>query len=220
MKPFEKKYPRQPQESYFTPAWVTETLLLNWQPIAGSAIYDPACGDGGLLAPMSAAGHDCAGSDLRGYPHTMDWGAPPRLGVDFLDRQNRDVAKLIEALSTARRPLTIYANPPYGHCCATALAFVRRALELTQPSGGSVVMLLPFAFDAAKERRDIFCQHPARPVKLVLLDRIRWANVDQKAAGPTKNHALFIWEWDPARRPLMRGRTIYARRGEKAMEAA
>jgi hypothetical protein len=55
-------------------------------------------------------------------------------------------------------------------------------------------MLLPMAFDAAKGRRDLFELLPFK-MKLTLLDRIRWENIEQMKAGPSSNHTWFVWDW-------------------------
>jgi hypothetical protein len=86
----------------------------------------------------------------------------------------------------------IATNPPYN----IADKIVRHALALTKPNMGRVAMLLPMAFDCAKGRVDIFRDHPAFDRKLVLMRRIRWANLPQSKAGPSMNHAWFVWKWD------------------------
>ena len=85
----------------------------------------------------------------------------------------------------------IVTNPPYG----LADEFCYRALELTESCDGKVAMLLPHAFDAAKGRIDIFRDCSAFKAKYTLLRRIRWANLEQKAAGPSTNHAWYVWDW-------------------------
>ncbi|MGH9552146.1 MAG: hypothetical protein ACRD3W_22355 [Terriglobales bacterium] len=87
--------------------------------------------------------------------------------------------------------MSIITNPPYER----AHDFISHALDLTQPISGRVAMLLPMAFDCAKTRRSIFAQHPAFCRKLVLTKRVRWANLEQKTAGPSMNHAWFVWDW-------------------------
>ena len=144
-------YQRMPQEAYFTPEWVPQTLLLNWQPVDGSLIWDPACGAGHMLAPFYQQGHECAGSDLSAYADRQEFGNRPQTGIDFLDHNNPAVMEIVQRGTALGRALTIVSNPPYGHSYATGVAFARWALRLTRSSGGSVVMLFPFAFDAAME---------------------------------------------------------------------
>ena len=92
--------------------------------------------------------------------------------------------------TTARAIIT---NPPYN----LADQFVRHAIELMRPVNGSVAMLLPLAWSTAKSRRDIFADSPIFRQKLELTRRIRWANLEQKASGPSQNHAWYVWDWGP-----------------------
>ncbi len=103
----------------------------------------------------------------------------------------------------------IATNPPYGK---EAEKIVRHALHVTKLAGsvtgggGSVAMLLPHAWDTAKTRKDLFTTAPFY-AKLTLTRRIRWENLDQKAAGPSSNHAWYVWDWDW---PENDGRMLYA----------
>jgi hypothetical protein len=62
-------------------------------------------------------------------------------------------------------------------------------------------MLLPHAFDAAKNRVDLW-EQPFK-AKYTLTKRIRWDNIEQKKNGPSSNHAWFVWDRDFARPPFM-----------------
>ena len=84
----------------------------------------------------------------------------------------------------------IATNPPYGR---EAEKIVRHALHLTELAEGSVAMLLPHAWDCAKGRVDLWSYPFA--CKIVLTRRIRWENLVQKAAGPSMNHAWYVWKW-------------------------
>jgi len=91
-----------------------------------------------------------------------------------------------------RRPEGINAvitNPPYS----TATEFIDHALELMEPVGGAVAMLLRTDFDHAKSRRRLFAEHPAFAKKLVLTKRIQW--FEDSKSSPSFNHAWFIWDW-------------------------
>jgi len=96
----------------------------------------------------------------------------------------------------------IITNPPYK----LADAFVDRALMLTA-GDGVVAMLLPVAWDSAKTRRRFFADHAAFRCKLVLTSRIQWFDPppaqsgQPKPAGPSENHAWFIWDWAWRGRP-------------------
>jgi hypothetical protein len=95
------------------------------------------------------------------------------------------------AMETSPTPW-IATNPSYGRA---AEPIVRHALKLTQPRAGHVAMLLPHAWDTAKGRTDLFQTLPFK-TKITLTQRIRWTNLPQKAAGPSTNHAWFVWDWD------------------------
>ena len=83
----------------------------------------------------------------------------------------------------------IVTNPPYGKRGELAEAFIRHALELETPIAA---FLLKVDYDSAKTRRDIFRDCPYFAGKIVLLDRIVWFE-RKGAAGPSENHAWFIW---------------------------
>jgi hypothetical protein len=87
----------------------------------------------------------------------------------------------------------IVTNPPYGAGGKLAERFVRHALSAAR-GGYKVAMLLPMGFDAAKGRIDIFRDCPTFHCKIVLLTRIRWENLAQKKAGPSQNHAWYVWD--------------------------
>ena len=101
-------------------------------------------------------------------------------------------------LSATRAPGDPVTNPPFN----LAEKFIRHALSLTKLSGGKVAMLLPLAYDPAKTRRDLFETRPFK-AKYTLTKRIRWENLEQKAAGPSQNHAWFVWDWKHMGGPFM-----------------
>jgi hypothetical protein len=70
-----------------------------------------------------------------------------------------------------------------------ACAFVRHALA---SSVGLVAMLLKVDFDSAKTRIGLFRDNPRFAGKVVLLNRIVWFE-PEGAAGPSENHAWFVW---------------------------
>ena len=102
--------------------------------------------------------------------------------------------------ASSRTAPAIITNPPFDR----ADEFVRHALKLTEPELGKVAMLLPISFDTAKGRKDIFADHPAFARKLILTRRIRWANIPQMAAGPSMNHAWYVWCWRHVGPPTLR----------------
>lgn len=85
---------------------------------------------------------------------------------------------------------SVVTNPPFS----SSQLFVTRALNLTKAQHGKVAMLLPVNWDCAKGRVDLFLRYPLK-AKYILTQRIRWENLEQKKAGPSTNHAWFVWDW-------------------------
>ena len=112
--------------------------------------------------------------------------APVNATADFMELYDADLC------------FDIVTNPPFN----LSEKFVRHALKLTEPHGKKVAMLLPMAWDAAKTRRDLF-ENPPFKAKYTLTTRIRWENLEQKKAGPSNNHAWFVWDWSYEGRPFL-----------------
>lgn len=93
-------------------------------------------------------------------------------------------------LARTEWPGNVVTNPPFS----LAEEFIRHSLDLAKPVCGKVAMLLPHAYDTAKGRVDLFCHLPFK-CKYTLTKRIRWENLEQKKAGPSTNHAWFVWDW-------------------------
>ncbi len=91
-------------------------------------------------------------------------------------------------------PLDIITNPPHSH--PLAVEFVRHALSITKEHRCKVALLLPFAWDTAPRRVDLFRNNEIFKAKYALTKRIRWENIMQKPAGPSANFAWFVWDWD------------------------
>lgn len=166
-------YVRMDGDRYYTPGWVTEALL-SVETFEGG-VWDPAAGAGHILAALPTA-IPTNGTDI----------APDGAGIreaDFLQ------------VKVPGRWANIVTNPPYGVQSRLAVQFIEQALRLTRPHGGKVAMLLKVGFDSASGRRHLFADHPAFAAEHVLTRRIRWANLEQKASGPTENHSWFVWDW-------------------------
>lgn len=168
-------FDRIPGDRYFTPAWVTEALL-TVERFPGP-ILDPCAGDGGILDALGTV--DCHGADIESP-------SVPRADIVIRDFFANDPIPAFASIIT---------NPPYGSRGTLAVAFIRRSLQLTKPVFGKVAMLLRVDFDSAKNRREIFGDHPAFAGKYTLTQRIRWVNLPQSDSGPTDNHAWFVWDW-------------------------
>jgi hypothetical protein len=104
-------------------------------------------------------------------------------------------------LKTRAMPVGVDAlvtNPPYGKQGKLAEAFIRHALELEVPHIG---MLLPVDFDSALTRAPLFDREAYFAGKIVLLRRIKWF---PGSAGPSTNHAWFLWRSGTGELPMIR----------------
>jgi hypothetical protein len=167
------QYERIAGEKYFTPIWVTEALL-SVETFTGG-IWDPFAGDGRILAALPP--------DMPSFGSDIAPDADGIMAMDFFDMKAGAVWS------------NIVSNPPYGKQSRLAVRCIEHALDLTQPLGGKVAMLLKVGFDSASGRRHLFADHPAFAAEYRLTRRIRWTNFEQKEAGPTENHSWMVWDW-------------------------
>jgi hypothetical protein len=99
-------------------------------------------------------------------------------------------------------PFDIVTNPPGGLQGRKAVAFIDRALAITQPWAGKVAMLLGRDFDSGRTRAHLFRDHPAFATTLALLDRITW--FEPRKGSSSANHAWFLWDWRHRGEPVVR----------------
>lgn len=211
----ESGYERQPRDHYATPAWVTRVLLADleaqkWAPKANASrtknVWEPAAGNRAMADVLREAGFAVTATDIMpGYQ-----------------------VKENDFLADAYVPFDcswIITNPPYACETGGAMGFIRRGLEIIRERNGLLALLLPVDFDSAKTRALFFGECLEFKRKLVLYDRIEWfdraaenakikaENVERRKrgekplkliAGPSQNHAWFIWNADLAH---MRPRT-------------
>ena len=168
-------YERVDGDFYATPSWVVHALLRRVS--FRSFIFDPCCGQKHIIEA-------CAQFNVAAF------GADLATGADFL------------ADTCDYR--TIVTNPPYGSGGRLAQAFIERALQQTARQCGQVAMLLQIDFDSGSSRRHLFENNKSFQQKIVLTKRIRWANLEQKKAGPSKNHAWFVWDHANRQTPVIR----------------
>ena len=156
-------YERKKNDAYQTPPAAVLPLLVTIP--FNRKVCDPCSGAGNILKVLKARGHLVGGGDIeRGY--------------DFLNHKFRWPG------------YDVVTNPPFGgRSGKTAVAFVRRAIEVTAPEG-SVAMLLPVDFDSGATRQSIFGMCPFFSAKIVLLNRIRWF----RNQSGSINHAWYIWK--------------------------
>jgi hypothetical protein len=196
-------YPKQERDLYRTPAAVTAALLdhVSFAPV----ILEPACGHGDLVQVAWQRGYSVHASDI--FPI----GVPDARVADFL-----------KGPVPFTGPFDIVSNPPGGMQGRKAVAFIERALAITQPWAGKVAMLLGRDFDSGRTRTHLFRDHPAFAATLVLLDRITW--FEPRKAGSSTNHAWFLWDWTHRGEPVVHYTRLARHRGfyreEKLAEAA
>ena len=165
---------RLPNEFYPTPPEATRALL-SVESFDGD-IWEPACGDGRIAKVLTDHGHAVVSTDLNEY----GFG---EAGVDFL-REREARAK------------HIVTNPPYGYGLADR--FIRRALTLTQWTGGKVAMLLNMSSLCHRQRTDWWREIP--PTRLYAIDDIVCWPEDRYGPPPryfTKHRYIWaVWTHD------------------------
>lgn len=170
------EYERKERDLYETPEWVTEALLPHLSRWRRNAVWEPAAGTGKIARVLAKQFDTVFQWDISG-----EGLASGGLVADFLDFE--EAPDEFEAIIT---------NPPYE----LATEFCERALNLTEPNGGAVAMLLRTDFDHARSRAHLFRENPAFSKKVVLMRRIVWFVEDdgKPKASPSFNHAWYIWD--------------------------
>lgn len=159
------KYPREDHDFYATrDTRPVHALLDLWQPLA--PVWECACGDGAMVAPLRARGLEVIATDL------IDRGCSDgRGGVDFLS-QSQPLAPVV------------ITNPPFK----LAEDFVRHGAAIGLDA---MALLLPADWFAVLERgENLFVDHPPA-AWAPLTRRICWTGQGQ----PTGKHAWGIWSW-------------------------
>lgn len=178
-------FARVPAELYQTPAWVVDALAEHVN-LNGLAIWEPACGEGQMVRALEAHGAHVTATDL------MEHGFEGQADVlDFTDELPAGVPMFFFD--------SIITNPPYGQGGRTAVRFIERGLERLPP-GGLMAMLLSADFDSGSTRAHIFGACRSFAGKVTLRRRIEWFPPEPGQAGPSANHAWFIWERSHLRR--------------------
>ncbi len=173
----ESGYERLADDKYYTPAWVTEALIRQFD-FPWKMIWEPAAGNGAMSTPLAQAGF-----------HVLTTDISPE--AKFVGQSN-----FLEAAALPDDIFTIVTNPPFTH----AKAFVEKALDLTEGYRGIVAMLLRNEWDSASTRMHLF-NHPAFRCKIVLTRRPQW--FPESTTGPRHNFSWFIWDWAHSGKPYM-----------------
>lgn len=172
----ESGYERIEADYYPTPRENVDCALTHVQP--NGLIWEPACGRGDISIRLQEFGHTVYSTDLfdQGY------GCP---GMDFFAQSE---------MPTGHK--SIWTNPPYAateeHPEGLAEAFVRHALDLTEPVKGQVVMFLRNEFDCGKKRMSLFGMPPFHK-KIIVTKRPRW--IEGSTGSPRHSYAWFCWDW-------------------------
>jgi len=159
--------PRDAKDFYPTPPEPTRAIMRAESAALARfpVIWEAACGDGAMMADISAAGHSVVGSDIvdRGC------GAVIRCFYDF-------AAPLAPAIVT---------NPPFQEC--NSGRWIRHALETLGVE--YMALLLPLGWPGAMSRAGLWAAHP--PARVYLM---RW-RIDFTGAGaPPMLNAWFVWD--------------------------
>jgi hypothetical protein len=173
----DKGHPRQAQDFYATPAWVTEVLLRE-VPLP-NGIWEPCCGKGDMSRVLEARGHSVVSTDLvyRGYGEG---------GRDFM-----------KETSLPDGVTAIVTNPPYALYGekGTLHLLVAHALELLRPVGGKLALLVNSQWPYGG-KNSILCRDPAYDISVCLIDRIAFfTGPDGKPPkSPQENHLWAVWD--------------------------
>ncbi|MGL1921966.1 MAG: hypothetical protein OCD03_13160 [Hyphomicrobiales bacterium] len=164
---------------YATPEWAVECLMI--EESFSNRVVEPSSGQGHIADYLMFNGFFVTCIDITDHS-TVD------ICCDFLEF-NIDADNIL-------------TNPPYGNGGRLAVKFIEHSLKSTQVKQGKVAMLLRADFDSGKTRAHLFANCPAFKKKLILTDRIAWANIEQTAT-PSVNHAWFIWDWTNTEPPTI-----------------
>ncbi len=162
-------------EFFPTPPWATRALLHYLAPeIAGTVVWEPACGRGDIVKALREARCEVFGSDVEDYGAGFDV-------VDFLWPGSEAAPGL--------RPDWIVTNPPF----APANQFVEKALEVARQG---VAMFVRLQFLEGQRRYEaIWRRRPARLIGL-FTERvnIHYRRLDPRASGQATAYCWVIWD--------------------------
>jgi hypothetical protein len=170
-------FARVPADLYQTPPWLIDALAEHVN-LNGLCVWEPACGEGQMVRALEAHGAHVTATDLHdhGFEGQIDQ-------FDFVGGEHYVPGFYFDS---------IISNPPYGAQGKVGEAFIAAGLAWI-PSGGLLALLLPVDFDSAKTRARFFGDCPEFAAKIILRRRIAWFEPQPGQAGPSANHAWFIW---------------------------
>lgn len=197
------KYDRAELDFYPSPPDTVHALLQSGRvPEDLDTFWEPACGDGAISSVLKDTRHNVISTDIS------DYGYPEgSAGIDFLKTRvvkgriiphvrsdyRPSVAGLRDDVARLQKPFGIITNPPYNiPYRGISLDFVRKALEVTEPNGGFVAMLLRHEWDSGVQTQEL-TDHPAYAGRVTLRYRPRW--IKGSTGSPRHNYAWFLWDW-------------------------
>lgn len=173
----ESGFARLDNDKYYTEDWCTH-LLCDHVPFTGP-IWEPAAGNGGMASVLCGRSHQMVyATDIAPDNDTVE-------SLDFFSVSSIPYSSCVD----------IVTNPPFD----IAPEFVRHALQLISAHDqGRVWMLLPYDWDAAKTRRDLFLNKGPVPFmgRIQFNRRPYWIGKDESTSSPRKNFAWFGWATD------------------------
>ena len=215
-------YPRSKLDFYPTPRDPIISLLESGEIDTNDTFWEPACGDGAIVKMLVDHCLTVISTDIKYYGFEDGTSGvdflgtivepgkiKPKLTTEFHWEEAFALEGKIQAINSAKT-LSIITNPPYNKPYkGIGLDFLRKALEVTKESGGTVAFLLPHEWDAAKQSNEFVDAFPPFTTKLTLQYRPRWQ--PGSTGSPRHNYAWFIWNWKNA----APARPLYASRPEK-----
>lgn len=160
---------RQALDFFVTPAWAVEALLA--REVFPDTVWEPACGDGAISRPFSAAGYAVRTTDLV----QREFGCG---GVDFLEQESADGIS------------SIVTNPPF----ARWTDFAAHALKL---GVRKVALLSKVTSLEGIGRLRLFTEHSPSRI-WVFSRRVNMHAGDKAGDGPAEIQGIafswFVWE--------------------------
>jgi hypothetical protein len=170
-------------DAYFTrERWLID-VGLDHAPAPEGGDWEPACGAGHICRALAERGRTVFASDI------FDWGWPCLVQDFFAFRRAPD---------GVRRIIT---NPPFRR--GVAEPFVRHAIDLMAPVGGTVMMLLSHDWcTAGSGRADLFSVGGPYDRVIVPTARPLWFDPAEQGTGarrtnrPMVNYDWYVWSPD------------------------
>lgn len=128
---------------YRTPEWCVKKIL---PALPKGSVLDPCAGDGAILRAVDGTHAPLSGIEIN-----------PALcvGAQCIGTFIEEKDALLDSTNWGR-PNLVLMNPPFN----LALEFVRKAIEVQKPHGGTVAALLRLSFLASKKRKEFFIANP------------------------------------------------------------